>query len=57
MGEGWGGGGGVMKNQGIASKTRGGGGIGQFADLRGCLARKRGEGVFEGCLIPQFIKN
>ena len=36
-----------MKNQyigGIAKK----GGLGQFVDLRGGLARKRGGGVFEG---------
>ena len=26
----------------------GGGGVGQFADLRGCLARKRAGGVFDG---------
>ena len=32
---------------------REGGGLGQFADLRGGLARKRGGGVFEGGLIPQ----
>ena len=37
-----------MKNQYIDYLRRRGGGLGQFADLRGgSLARKRGGGVFE----------
>ena len=33
-----------MKNQHIPERV---GGLGQFADLRGGLAKKKGEGVFE----------
>ena len=29
------------------------GGLGQFVNLRGGLARKRGDGIFDGGLIPQ----
>ena len=32
---------------------KGGGGLGQFVDLRGWLGKKEGGGVFEGGLIPQ----
>ena len=43
-----------MKNQYIGGDClKGGGGLGQFADLRGELGRKEGGGVFEGALIPQ----
>ena len=44
-----------MKNQyrGWDCLKRGGGGYGQFADLKGGLGKKEGGGVFEEGLIPQ----
>ena len=42
-----------MKNQYIGGNyLKGWGGLGQFADLRGGLAKKRGESVFKGVDTP-----